>query len=95
MDTLYNRFNLVFYVLFIYAFILFILPTNLTFGTYTFNFLGWSMIAAIILSFLIFLLLLIMDLNRNKPKKKLINRTAFLITILLVSSVYWFYIANK
>ena len=83
------KLNIIFYAATAYSFVLFLLPSYITWGVYTPNVLGWSMIITFIIAFLIYLILFFYDLKRNK--KKLKNRSIFFFAIIALSILYWFY----
>lgn len=87
-----DKLNAIFYYSLSYSFILFLLPSKVTWGVYSPNIFGWSMITCFILSILTYVILLIIDLKNKTKVKKLIIRSMFLILILSLSMTYWFYL---
>jgi len=94
MKTLNSKLSFVFYFLLAYAFILFVLPPDLTFGVYSFNLLGWSMVVSLVLSLIIYLYMFIRKL-RGKQIKKFNVMTIFLLTIITISILFWVYQAKN
>ncbi|WP_420574184.1 hypothetical protein [Kordia sp.] len=91
MITLKNI-NTFFYVALLTSFLIFLLPVEYKMAVYSLNYLGWLMIALILLSCVVFFGLLIVDISK-KNFKRLLNRTLFFTLIIAVSVAYWFYMA--
>lgn len=87
-----NKLNAIFYYSLSYSFILFLMPSKVTWGVYSPNIVGWSMIICFIVAILTYILLLVIDLKNKAKVKKFIIRSIFLMIILSVSIMYWFYL---